>query len=290
MSLQSKANDEFEIVGEGKPGPSNAGPGSGGVTKESAPFFDSTTSPFDQEPSRILEGIFQDASSSKDYAHARREALDTIEQYGLHQHREQVFRMLDQFERGNSIEPEGTQDKGKGRDEHERPKRQHDDPTNDGFGAKRRRRSFGREEDSDDGGSKSDGEDGKLVFAWTNQTDRYAIHRNYRNLPLANKTNEIREYYLQHKRKALENLKSQITKPPFPLSLWEAVLVNQYVDFSKLYAIQGGRAADEEVIHESGKFKFVFNQIEAKGSIFDQGGWVSAFESYANAVAYAYPH
>ncbi len=89
---------------------------------------------------------------------------------------------------------------------------------------------------------------------------------------------------------ALEDLKNQISKPPFPLSLWEAVLNNGYVNFNKLYAIQGGQAADEETIHKSGKFKFVFNQIEAKGTIYDQGGWVSTFDSYADTVLFVYPH
>jgi len=89
---------------------------------------------------------------------------------------------------------------------------------------------------------------------------------------------------------ALEDLKNQISKPPFPLSLWEAVLNNGYIDFNKLYVIQGGWAADEKTIHESGKFKFVFNQIEAKGTIYDQGGWVSTFDSYANTVLFVYPH
>src|SRR6266436_2239082 len=74
------------------------------------------------------------------------------------------------------------------------------------------------------------------------------------------------------------------------MSLWEPILNNRYVDFNKLYSIQGGWAADEETIHESGRFKFVFNQIEAKGSIYDQGGWISTFDSYSDAVLFVYPH
>jgi len=286
MPQPSNTIDDFEIIRNENAGPSETAPGNGGGTNESVQFLDLDKSPFDQEPSRIFEGILQEAASSKDYAHARREALDLIEQYGMHDRREQVFGLLDRFESGNGTEPEDIGDKGKGRDERERPKRRHDELADEGPREKRRRTSV------DGGGSdaestKSDEETGKLVFPWTNKSDRYAIHRNYRNLPLATKTNEIREHHLRHKKKALKDLKSQISKPPFPMSLWEAILVNQYVDFNKLHAIQGGQAVDEEVVHESGKFKFVFNQIESKATIYafpHREGELQAYRRYIQTL------
>ena len=102
--------------------------------------------------------------------------------------------------------------------------------------------------------------------------------------------NKIQEYHVHHKKKALEDLKSQISKPSFPMSLWEAVLLNQYVDLNKIYSIQEGHTIDEETVHKSGQFKFVFNQAELKWPIYDQGGWSSAFECYADTVTFAYSH
>ena len=102
--------------------------------------------------------------------------------------------------------------------------------------------------------------------------------------------NAVREYFIQHKKKALENVKSQIDKPQFPTSLWETVLVDQYVDLNKLYAIQGKQAKDEEVVHETRQFKFIFNQIQSKQTIYDHGAWGTAFDSYADALIFAYPH
>ena len=130
----------------------------------------------------------------------------------------------------------------------------------------------------------------KLTFSLSDRTNHYTVHRDYWNLPLANKTNVLWEYFIQHKKKALENLKSQISKPPFPMSLWETILVDQYIDLNKLYAIQGKEAKDEETVHESRQFKFIFNQIQAKFSINDQGAWGNAFNSYTDALIFAYPH
>ena len=48
--------------------------------------------------------------------------------------------------------------------------------------------------------------------------------------------------------------------------------------------------ADEEVVHRSRVFKFIVNQIEAKNPIVSQGPWMSAYECYADAVEFAYPH
>ncbi len=102
--------------------------------------------------------------------------------------------------------------------------------------------------------------------------------------------NVIWEYHIQHKKKALENLKSQISKPLFPMSLWETVLIDQYINLNKLYAIQSGQAKDEETIHKSGQFKFIFNQIQSKVTIYDQGAWGRAFDIYADALTFTYPH
>ena len=112
-------NDESETIQDGTVGPSETMSRDGRITKESVISFNPARSPFDQEPSRMFEGIFQEATSSKDYAHVRREALDVIEQYGLHQQQEHVFELLDKFEASNSTDQTDMTGKGKGRDEWE---------------------------------------------------------------------------------------------------------------------------------------------------------------------------
>src|SRR5258708_20660298 len=103
----------------GPSGPSETVSGNGGITKDSAFTFDVTGSPFDQEPSGILEEIFQEAASSKDYAHARRGALGVIKQYRLHEQQEHIFGLLDKFETRNSADGTDAADNGRGRDEYE---------------------------------------------------------------------------------------------------------------------------------------------------------------------------
>ena len=230
MPPRTNVHDKSEVAPDETAGPSETVPERMGIADRTS-FLHTTESPFDQEPSRILEGILQDAASSRDYRRARKEAFDLIEEHGLHHAREQVFKMLDQFEAGVDIDPSSAGDKGKGRDVGERPKRQHEELDNNEPGPKRRRKNTGRDRKSsgsDDGSSESEGDGLKLTFSWTSQPDQYARHRNYQNLPLANQMNEIREYHIRHKKKALEDLKSQISKPSFPMSLWEAVLLNQY--------------------------------------------------------------
>src|SRR5258708_9542007 len=90
MPLKTVNNDEFESIQDDVVGPLGTVSGNGGVTNGSVLSFSSVSSPFDQEPSSVLEEIYQEAVSSKDYAHARRDALDVIEQYGLHQQQHQT--------------------------------------------------------------------------------------------------------------------------------------------------------------------------------------------------------
>ena len=74
----------------------------------------------------------------------------------------------------------------------------------------------------------------------------------YRNLELAKKTNALWQYYLKNKKAALQNLKGQISCPEFPPLIWEAILLNQFIDLNKIHAVRVGNAADEEVVHETG--------------------------------------
>src|SRR5260370_41968092 len=68
------------------------------------------------------------------------------------------------------------------------------------------------------------------------------------------------------------------------------MLLNQYVDFNKIHAVWIGSTANEEVMHQTGNFKFIINQIEAKNPIISQGPWMSAYKLYADAVKFTYLH
>ena len=100
-------------------GPSGTVLGNNGNLRDVTFFLHTTNLPFNQEPSRILKGILQEAATTKDYMQACREAFDLIESHRLHQQREHVFKMVDQFKSGNAEEYSNGGDKGKGRDEQE---------------------------------------------------------------------------------------------------------------------------------------------------------------------------
>ena len=88
-------NDEYNTAGDENTGLSGTVSGNDGNLRDITFFLHTTDSPFDQEPSHILEGILQEAAATKDYMRACREAFDLIESHGLHQQREHVFKMVD---------------------------------------------------------------------------------------------------------------------------------------------------------------------------------------------------
>ena len=95
MLLNLGNNDEYNTAGDENTGPSGTVLGNDGNLRDVTFSLHTTDSPFDQEPSHILEGILQEAAATKDYAQACREAFDLIESHGLHQQREHVFKMVD---------------------------------------------------------------------------------------------------------------------------------------------------------------------------------------------------
>ncbi len=102
--------------------------------------------------------------------------------------------------------------------------------------------------------------------------------------------NKVQARYKVTKKDALCRLKNRVGRPDFPLSLWEPILLNQYVDFGKIFAIWSGDIADEQTIHATDHFKFIINQIESKGPVATEPAWTTAFGSYSKAVIFTYPH
>ncbi len=127
-------------------------------------------------------------------------------------------------------------------------------------------------------------------YPFESHNDEYGSTRTYQNLQLAEKMNKIRTHYEASKKDALRRLKDRIGWPNFPQSLWEPVLLNQYVDFRKIHAVWSGGAPDEATVHAMQHFKFVVNQIESKGPMVSESAWTAAFNSYSKAVVYVYLH
>src|SRR5260370_26464700 len=100
----------------------------------------------------------------------------------------------------------------------------------------------------------------------------------------------LQQHYMEKPKWALKSLKREAKTPPFLQSLWETVLLNQYVDFSKLNAIQRAKVPDEQVVLTSGRLQFTINEIQGKESIKTQGAWLAAYECYSDAIIFAYPH
>ena len=90
--------------------------------------------------------------------------------------------------------------------------------------------------------------------------------------------NVIWAHYKATKKDVLCCLKHRIRWPDFPLSLWEPILHNQYIDFGKIFAVWSGDVADQQVIHETDHFKFVVNQVESKGATHFQVGLDNSFQ------------
>ena len=200
--------------------------------------------------------------------------------------------MVDDYKRGGPERKE-PKEKGKDRDAGERPAKQKRTDDNPDAESPRKQRGFGPrngdESSSEEDGPKDKGTD-EVEYSFDSHNTQYGATRSYRNIPLAEKTNHIPEHYLANKKDALRRLKGKIGRPNFPLLLWESVLLNQYVDLGKIHAVRSGDVADEETVHETDHFKFVVNQIESREPIASEGAWIAAFDTYAHAVVYAYPH
>ena len=151
-------------------------------------------------------------------------------------------------------------------------------------------RGRAQEESSSDGNLAGEKSTNKVQFSFDSHNDKFGSTRNYRNLQLAQATNEIQSHYIGHKKEALWHLKSKIGQPNFPSSLWEPILLNQFIDFGKIHAVRSGDVADEETVHKTDHFKFVINQIKSRGPTTTEGAWMGVFNAYARAVKYTYPH
>jgi len=265
------ASQEFELVGEGGRSNARSTPdrieGGGGESGDNNP-----DSPFDGAISGALEEILHRADSSRDFAKARQDILELIEKNGLREHRETIFKILDKVEAGTTKVLQPELDKGKGRDpgEHRPGKRKRATEGGD-TQEHSKRRALAEKSDISDGGSSGDSDSSgeEEPYPWTGKDVAYIADRIKR---------------------ALKDLKAQAKLPPFPQSLWEAVLLNQYVDLNKVHAIRRAEVPDEEVVYSGGRFKFLFNGIQGRDLIKTQGAWIAAFEYYSDAVSFVYPH
>jgi len=160
----------------------------------------------------------------------------------------------------------GSSGKGKQREDGERAKRtlesEHKDPAT--REAKRPRLSKVGVSSSGGDSNREESSDSAVEFPWSRREDQSSPDYDFesRAPELAKKTNSVLRKYLRDEKTALRRLQTQINLPPFPQSLWEPVLLNRFVDL---------------------------NDIPGR-KVVDYGCWISAFDEYAEAVEYTYPH
>ena len=190
---------------------------------------------FDQEMGCRMEEILSEVTLTQDFPHARMKVLEMVEEHNICNQREDLFEWVDQFELQNK---EMTKDKGKAKELGSQSKRGGVMGEEDDVRCMRKRNKKACGDGSSDSSDGDDLLESKLAgFVWSGKDENSTIAGGYRNLKLAKKMNQLQQYYIKNKKSALQDLKGQITCPEFPPSLWEAVLLNQYVNFNKIHAI-----------------------------------------------------
>ncbi|KAF6745783.1 hypothetical protein DFP72DRAFT_1017536 [Ephemerocybe angulata] len=88
----------------------------------------------------------------------------------------------------------------------------------------------------------------------------------------------------------LLQLQSHIT--PLPRAIWKQVLLDEYVDFRKVYAaMEGGHEQYDEPKPFAGEYQLVKkDQFSKTKEVRDESEWTRVFAAWQEAVAVTYPH
>lgn len=112
-------------------------------------------------------------------------------------------------------------------------------------------------------------------------------------LSTTQRTQYLQSIYSLNKRQALVSLHSKYTRPPLHRTLWETVLLNDFLDFDRLNF-------ESETLLSTQTSKFSIGDgvsIEIGGGdekrtkkVSDFGSWSILYDKWARAVVFAYPH
>ncbi|KAG6852963.1 hypothetical protein C0991_007881 [Blastosporella zonata] len=112
--------------------------------------------------------------------------------------------------------------------------------------------------------------------------------------PHVEKTKELRRVFSSERvLDALLNFaRSQYVKDPVLQGIWKLIILDQFVDFPKLYATFAPSYNHNDNPRDFGH-DFVLikkDQVNQRRSIVDQSGWTRCFDAWAEGVILFYPH
>ncbi|KAI0055194.1 hypothetical protein BV25DRAFT_1790845, partial [Artomyces pyxidatus] len=98
-----------------------------------------------------------------------------------------------------------------------------------------------------------------------------------------------KENYSREPKLARRSVLSAPDCPEFPHNLWRDVLAGNYVDLDRVYVGRYEINGDAEESHSLGSHTIRSNTFRFDGSVTELGSWITAWDSYANAVRFVYP-
>ncbi|TFY81460.1 hypothetical protein EWM64_g2544 [Hericium alpestre] len=110
--------------------------------------------------------------------------------------------------------------------------------------------------------------------------------------PELRQTLQLKENYMRNLDYSKQLVVSNPDVPEFPPSLWKDVLANNFVDLDKVLSGNYSTSGEPKVIEKFGDtgYAFTAGDIKASKSICSHGEWTIAWNSYYDAVVFAYPH
>ncbi|EJD40525.1 hypothetical protein AURDEDRAFT_127568 [Auricularia subglabra TFB-10046 SS5] len=105
------------------------------------------------------------------------------------------------------------------------------------------------------------------------------------------RTLAIRANYCLDLRAAKQDLLRDGRAPPLPEDLWEHVLANRAVDFDKILSARFEPSIPDGHTRALGDDAFfVTGEVRPKRKVANRSAWLECWDTYAEAVCYAYPH
>ncbi|EJD38485.1 hypothetical protein AURDEDRAFT_128824 [Auricularia subglabra TFB-10046 SS5] len=110
--------------------------------------------------------------------------------------------------------------------------------------------------------------------------------------PHVARTLEVRANYCADLRAAKADILRDGLSPPLPEILWEDVLANRAVDFDKILSARYARVVSNRNSQQLGDMDAYITVGAAPASlkVVNRSQWLECWGTYADAVAYAYPH
>ncbi|KAG6852807.1 hypothetical protein C0991_009026 [Blastosporella zonata] len=112
--------------------------------------------------------------------------------------------------------------------------------------------------------------------------------------PFIEKTNDLKRLYSSER--ALDSLldfaRGEAVLDPVSRGIWKLIILDQFVDFSKLYATFESTYDQNDNPKEFG-FDFMLikkDQVHQKRPVLDQSDWLQCYDAWAEGVVIFYPH